>query len=97
MRGDDLVVDGAGDRVAFYGDGDDLGDRLADAGGFVDRVVFDRGTPAELERCGAESAKDERAVSVSGTVEVARVCGAEIVAADHDAVRMRMVVDAHIF
>lgn len=97
MRGDDRVVDGAGDRVAFYGDGDDLRDGLAYAGSFIDRVVFDRSTPAELERCGTESAKDERAVSVSGTVKVARVCGAEIVAADHDAVWMRMVVDAHIF
>ena len=50
-----------------------------------------------LERRGAEAADDEVAVAVRRAVELGLIFGTHIVAADQDAVRVRVSVQVHVF
>ena len=79
--------------------GDDPRDVLRHAAArlrLVNRLVRRRGAAAHLERRGAEAADDELAVAVRRAVEQGRLIGVELVSADEETVRMRVIVRRHV-
>ena len=60
-------------------------------------AAFGFAAPAvHLERRRAEAAHDEGAVAVGRAVEIALLGRAQVVAGDHDAVRVRVIVEVHV-
>src|SRR5688572_2084268 len=82
--------------VAVHRHGDLLRHRRTLAGGLVDRGVRLRLARARLKRPRAHATDDERAVAVSRAIEIALIGAAEVVAGDHDAVGMRVIVETHV-
>src|SRR5215472_61272 len=93
---DDGPVDRAFHAVAFHRNRDLLGYGFSGAGGLIHRRAR-RTAPVHLERKGSESAYDEIPVAIRCTVEVALLGSSQLVAGDHDAVRVRMAVQVHVF
>ena len=67
---------------------------MTDCGGFIDCRIGSA-APIHLKRCRAKPAHDELAVAISRAIEIILLVSSQIIACDHDAVRMRVRHEGH--
>src|SRR5207249_7064010 len=96
VRADDGTVDRTVDLIALDRHGNLLRHGLVLAWRLVHRVVRLSTSTVHLEGLGTESPDDKGAIAVCRAVQVAFLRGPQVVAADHDAIRVRVIVEVHV-